>query len=182
MPDNKLAKQKRDLKMEKTFNSTVIENKNFIRENGLTDFEMKNRVRMDSIEYAVSLAWAGYRIITEEWEEDNKVFLAIPEKFFRNGSPDLFGIELYFNEVGYFITQDAEFIPLIIFTEDNSGHAPEDKWIITDEVFADHFREYKQIVGNYWGIKLDPYGKADTNIGRILHNPHKVTAPRTRIK
>lgn len=168
--------------MEKTFNSVVVANKTFIRENELTDFENKYRVRIDSVEYATALAWAGYRLIVEEWEEDNKVFLAVPEKFFRNGNPDLFGIEMFFNEVGYFITQDAEFIPLIVFTEDPSGHNPEDKWIVCDEEFADHFREYKQLVGNYWGIKLDPYGKADSNIGRILHSPHKVSAPRTRIK
>lgn len=168
--------------MEKTFNNVVIANKEFINNNMLTDFETKHRERIDSLEYATALAWAGYRIVVEEWEEDNRVFLAIPEKFFRNGKPDLFGIELYFNEVGSFITQNAEFIPQIVFTEDCSGHNPEDKWIVCDEEFADHFRKYKQLVGQYWGIKLDPYGKADSNIGRILHNPHKVTAPRTRIK
>ena len=169
--------------MEKlNINQIVIENKNFIRDNDITDFETKNRVRIDSIEYATALAWAGYRLFVEEWQENNRVFLAIPEKYVRNNQPDLFGIELYFNEVGYLINQNAEFIPLIVFTEDSSGHDPEDKWIIVDEEFADHFREYKQLVGNYWGIKLDPYGHADTNIGRILHNPHKVSAPRTRLK
>ena len=168
--------------MEKNFNNVVIANKNFIRDNNITDFENKNRVRIDSIEYATALAWAGYRLFVEEWQEDNRVFLAIPEKYVRNNQPDLFGIELYFNEVGYFIDQNAEFIPLIVFTEDSSGHAPEDKWIVCDEEFADHFREYKQLVGCYWGIRLDPDGKADSNVGRILHSPHKVTAPRTRIK
>ena len=168
--------------MEKTFNNVVIANKEFIDNNMLTDFETKNGVRMNSIEYAAALAWAGYQLVVEKWEYDNKVFLAVPEKFFRNGKPHLFGIEMFFNEVGSFITQDADFIPLIVFTEDASGHDPEDKWIVCDEDFADHFREYKQLVGQYWGIKLDPYGKADSNIGRILHSPHKVTAPRTRIK
>ena len=160
-----------------SINRAVKSNKGLIDDNGFYSFESRTGVCVDAIAYAASMAWAGYRLFIEEWD-DNQVVVAVPDKYVRNGKPELFGFQFFVNEPGWFVDEKGGKTALIVFTEDDFCHASSEAWILCDEVFSEHFKEYTQIVGKFWGVRLRMYNAGDDNVGRLLDNPHRITAPR----
>ena len=160
-----------------SINQAVKSNKDLVEANDFASVEARTGVCTGATEYGAALAWAGYRLFDELWGDDNHVIVAVPDKYVRNEKPELFGFQFFVNEPGWFVDENGGKTAVIVFTEDDI-HASSEAWIVCDEVFSEHFKEYTQIVGKYWGVRLSIFNDADDNIGRLLHKPYRITAPR----
>lgn len=132
-------------------NESVMNNVNAVRLHGIENFEHGKRyVSVKAAEYAAALAWKGFCLSIEKKENGDLVAIIFPEKYSKDGVPELQGMSFFMYEVGK-LTKGEEEIPVIVLREENiSGFDP--LYIIMDELSAYKFDDRVQLGGKWYTV------------------------------